>query len=34
MDQDWQDLAYLAGAVIEQPSLFAIGEHDSSRAWL
>ncbi len=28
------DLADLDGAPIEQPSLFAIGEHNSSRSWL
>jgi pimeloyl-ACP methyl ester carboxylesterase len=34
MDLDWGDLAHLSGATIEQPSLFAIGEHDASRSWL
>ena len=34
MDLDWHDLTDFNGAPIEQPSLFAIGEHDSSRSWL
>lgn len=34
MDLDWSDLAHLSGATIEQPSLFIVGEYDSSRSWL
>jgi pimeloyl-ACP methyl ester carboxylesterase len=34
MDKDWADLGHLAGAVLDQPALFAIGEYDASRTWL
>jgi pimeloyl-ACP methyl ester carboxylesterase len=28
MDRDWQDLPHLAGAVVQQPALFVVGERD------
>jgi pimeloyl-ACP methyl ester carboxylesterase len=28
MDRDWEDLAELAGAVVQQPALFVVGERD------
>lgn len=34
MDRDWAELAPLAGAAIELPSLFVGGEHDASLRWL
>ena len=34
MDQDWDDAADYDTAVLAQPSLFIVGEQDSSRTWL
>ena len=28
MDRDWEDLPHLAGAVVQQPALFVVGERD------
>ena len=28
MDRDWEDLAQLAGAIVQQPALFVVGERD------
>ena len=28
MDRDWEDLTHLAGAVVQQPALFVVGERD------
>ena len=34
MDQDWDDAADYDTATLAQPSLFIVGEQDSSRTWL